>query len=415
MTKSNNRVYKIHQIQNCLGLSKGAMLIYNCLCRAANEEGLASPSIANIEIETGIGRRSIFRNLLQLKGQGLIRQEGEIDGVTIYRVTRRGSFVLCPFDTLDKIKTLPKAHIINYFEKMSPPPEEKVTPQKQENDTPKEEKKSPNIELTKELTINSIVNVKEKKSPPKKVTPPEELTLTEFNAFIALWDRYSAAPISKWTSPDPVKEFLDIVKKNAVPLQKKDLTTEIRVLDAYLLELRYKRLKSYDSVYKGSPIIYHGKGWLKCLDRWLSSKNPASITPQRRSIISRYGIKIEEEESTPKEPQKQAIPQRPVKAPTNDSKALEYPSTAREQIERVTGCNMTLKWLRYLLSKEAQFPNYEERANHIMREAMDFDEQEIEFIVRSDALIDLAILVEMRPSKAPMFYRRAELEKWGLS
>ena len=413
MQNTNNKVFKIHQMQICLGLSKGSILTYCALCRAADKEGLSSPSIANMELDTGIARRSIFRNLLQLKGQNLIRQEGEKDGVTIYRVTRRGAFVLCPWNTLDEIKTLSKARIIAHLEKMSPPTQKNVTPQKQENDTPKREKMAPIIDNYK-LTTNSIVNVKEKVSPPKNDTPPQELTITEFNAFNALWNRYSADPVSMWTSPDPVKEFLSILKTHKGVLKKKDLTTEIRVLDAYMLELRYKRLKSYDSPYKGSPIIYHGKGWLKCLDRWLSSKNPASITPQRRSIISTYGIQFEEMDTPPVEAPKQAIPQKPVKAPTKASSALEYPSTAKKELERATGCNTLTKWLRYMVSKEKEFPNYEERANFIMRDAMSFDEKDIEFIMRSDVLLDLASLVSLRPSNAPMFYRLAELEKWGL-
>lgn len=410
---NTNRQFKCHQIEISLGLSKGCILLYLCLCRAADKDGISSPSVANMEIDTGIARRSIFRNLLTLKSNGLIRQEGEKDGVTVYRVTRRNSFVLLPYDTLQILSPLTKGTIIKELTKMSPPKQKNVTP-KQENDTPKEEKMSPIIDNITN-NYNSIVNVKEKVSPPKNVTPPQCLTITEFNAFNALWDRWSASPVSKWTSPDPVTEFVKIVKSNATVLKNKDLTTELCVLDAYLLELRYKRLNSFDSEYKGSPIIYHGKGWIKCIDRWLSSKKPASITEKRRAIISRYGITFVKSQTPSNTAPKQQSTQKPVESSRIDSDEATYVSTAKQTLEAFTGCNMERQWLQYIVRKEAQFPIYEERANYIMRDAMNFTASQIEFIESKPSLIDLAILVSLRPSNAQMFYSVEELSKYGLT
>ena len=86
---------------------------------------------------------------------------------------------------------------------------------------------------------------------------------------------------------------MNILEANKQALRGKDLVTELRVFDAYLMELVLKRLGSLDAEYTGIPFIFHAGGWIKGLNRWLSSKSPASITPTRQNLMNVKGIKVE--------------------------------------------------------------------------------------------------------------------------
>ena len=220
-----------------------------------------------------------------------------------------------------------------------------------------------------------------------------------------MFSKWANSPYSRCISDDPGKEFKSILDANKQVLKHKDLVTELRVFDAYLMELVLKRLSSLDAEYSGTPFIFHGKGWLKGLNRWLSSKSPASITSSRQNLMHAKGIKVK----TPSKPVNYDVTENEaIKAPLSDSKGVQYPSGAGDLLKTFTGCSRTLGWLNYLVDKEERFPVYEDRFNFIARHAEKFSADQIAFIESNRHLKDLALYIHFRPSNTPEFYPRSE-------
>ena len=407
MYSNNNQVYKVYQIQILVNLNKSSILTYLALSVHAAKDDTSSPCIAFLEGDTGLARRSIFRALTTLKEAGLIKSNGERDGVTIYKLQREGSFIVLNKSELSNLKGLSKSALTSYLrrgdKKLAPPKQKNGTPLKMA--PPSDKKMTPNKDNNNNYNYN-LVNVKESKTvTPQNVTPPKGLTVTQHKTFNVLYDKWSSSPYSRWVSQDPVKDFLSIVETNKAVLKHKDLATELRVFDAYLMELVIKRLGSLDSDYSGTPFIFHGKGWLKGLNRWLSSKTPASMTSSRQNLIHTKGI---EDFSPKKTVQYDVEENEAIKAPRIDSKGVQYPSGAKDRLESFTGCPRTLGWLEYLVDKEARFPIYEDRVNYIARHAEKFTADQISFIESNPALDTLALFVHFRPSNCPEFYPLSE-------
>lgn len=407
MQPNSNLVFKVYQIQILASLTKSSILAYLALSLHAAKDDTSSPCIAYLEDDTGLSRRTIFRALTSLKEAGLITAKGERDGVTVYKLKREGRFIVINQSELSSLKSLSKSALASYLrrgdKKMSPPNQKIVTPPKMS--PPNDKKMTPIIDNNNNYNL-TIVNVKESQNDtPKNVTPPKGLTLTEYKTFNLLYSKWSNSPYSRWVSEDPVKELVSIISENKPALKNKDLAKELRVFDAYLMELVIKRLGSMNAEYEGTPFIFHGKGWLKGLSRWLSSKSPASITPVRQNLMHSHGIK----DLTPKKTiNYDVIEKEPLESPRIDSSGVTYPSRAGDLLESFTGCNRTLGWLRYLVDKEERFPVYEDRLNYIARHAEKFSPDQIAFINSNKDLADLALYIHFRPSNTPEFYPIAE-------
>ena len=388
--KKNNIKIKIHQSQKLNQLNVSSIKTNLALCYHADKEGLCYPTKGTLERLTGLSKRSIYRAIPSLIDAGLIREEfTNLSGVTVYRVTRRGSFIVLDAGDLSAIMDIgTKSDIIKELDRFGggdknpvTPPQKVVTPLSNPV-TPPADSVTPYTSYTeKELTIQLELDT-------MKHLEQIELTTTQLNYFNALWDRYSVRPSSLWRSDNALQEFKSIF----APLQglfssKKNLVTELRAFDAYLLELEARRLGGFNVSYADTPFIYAGRGWLKGLKRWLEAPSPATLGEKRRKIISIYGIEVHETPIT------HSSPVKAPKTPSTDRQGVSAPPKASKEF---TGRIEAKRWYDYMLDMTRKYQDYHERVVMVALESENWTAEEIQIIDTTPELEELALWVYCR-------------------
>jgi len=382
--KKNNVKIKIYQSQKLNDLNVSAIKTNLALCYHADKEGLCYPTKKTLERLTGMSKRSIYRAITALIDAALIREEfTNMSGVTVYRVTRRGSFLVMDCADISAMMDITgKDEIIRALDSLRASCQNFVTPDKN-SVTPKDNSVTPDKNsVTPEAdSVTPYTSYREKdltlelELDTMKHLEPIKLTVTEEDYFNSLWKRYSERPSSLWRSDNALEEFKGIYSPvKSLFNGKKNLVTELRAFDAYLLELEAKRTGKFNPEYQGAPFIYAGRGWLKGLTRWLEAPTPATLGQKRRQIISVYGIKVKRVETIRKT---EKAPERHDKGPRKDIYGLTMPPRS---LEAFTGCSRSSKWVEYMLDMIQKYPDLNDRVNRVSLDAVYWTEEDKKII-----------------------------------
>ena len=385
--KKNNVKIKIHQHEKLKSLNLSSIKTKLALCYFTDKQGLCYPTKGTLEDLTGMSKRSIYRAFPSLIEAGLVREEfTNMSGVTVYRVTRRGSFIVLDAADLSALMDIStKAEIIKELDRLQGGYKNSVTPPS-DSVTPPADSVTPYTsyrekELTYELELQDMKHMEGKEA---------VLTATEKKCFCSLWSRWSTRSSSMWRSDNAVEEFTGIYRSvKSLFAGKKNLTTEIRAFDAYLLELEARRLGGYNRPYSDSPFIYAGRGWVKGLKRWLEAPTPATLNERRRQVIQIYGIKVEEPSQQDQiEPVKSKIAVNRDEGAYKDKYGLTIPPRS---VEEFTGRIEAREWVKYQLDMIADYPDLQERVDKVRLDAVYWTDEQIKIIQTTPELDHLAL------------------------
>ena len=386
--KKNNVKIKIYQEEKLNQFNVSSIKTYFALCYHADKDGLCYPTKGTLERLTGLSKRSIYRAIPALIDAGVVREEfTNMSGVTVYRVTRRGAFMVLDCADLSVIMDIStKAGIIKELDrfrggdKNSVTPDKKVVPPPTNSVPPPADSVTPYTsyrekELTIKLELDTMNHLEQ-----------IELTTTQINYFNSLWERYSVRPSSLWRSDDPLTEFKSIYGPVSSLFDgKKNLVTELRAFDAYLLELEARRLGGFNKPYSDSPFVYAGRGWLKGLKRWIEAPSPATLGEKRRQIIAYHGIKAEE---VPENADIQPPEIKGTEDAYKDAYGLTIPP---ESVEAFHGPVEARKWVQYQIDMTRKYPDLNERVKMVSLEAEYWTEEDIRLINTIPELDNLAL------------------------
>lgn len=382
--KKNNVKIKIYQQEKLNQFNVSSIKTYLALCYHADKDGLCHPTKGTLERLTGLSKRSIYRAIPALIDAGVVREEyTNMSGVTVYRVTRRGAFIVLDCADLSVIMDIStKADIIKELDRLRGGDKNSVTPDKKVV-TPSADSVTPYTSYTEKdnltkLELDTMNHLEQK------------LTITEVNYFTALWERYSLRSSSLWRSDDPLTEFKSIYGPVSSLFDgKKNLITELRAFDAYLLELEARRLGGFNKPYSDSPFVYAGRGWLKGLKRWLEAPSPATLGEKRRQIIAYHGIKAEEvHETADIQPPETNIVIKGTERQYKDAYGLTIPP---ESVEDFDGPVEARKWIQYQIDAARKYPDLDERVKMVSLEAEYWSEEDIRIINTTPELDNLAL------------------------
>ena len=383
--KKNNVIIKIYQQEKLNQFNVSSIKTNLALCYHADKDGLCYPTKGTLERLTGLSKRSIYRAIPALIEAGVVREEfTNMSGVTVYRVTRKGSFMVLDCADLSAIMDInTKADIIKELDRLRGGDKNSVTPDKKVVTPPANSVTPYTSYREKELTIKLELDT-------MNHLEGIELTTTEINYFNSLWNRYSVRSSSLWRSDDPLTEFKSIYGPVATLFDgKKNLVTELRAFDAYLLELEARRLGGFNKPYSDSPFVYAGRGWLKGLKRWLEAPSPATLGEKRRQIIAYHGIKAKEvHETADIQPPETKIVIKGTEKQYKDAYGLTIPP---ESVEDFHGPVEARKWIQYQIDAARKYPDLDERVKMVSLEAEYWTEEDIRIINTTPELDNLAL------------------------
>ena len=375
------------EIEKLLKAPKNSIITYLSLSIHGGRDRLSFPKLETISTETGLNRRGIQRALSVLLERGYITQAGTTPrGVGRYRLPLyQGPYRIISSDDLLGLSELTKKGLENRLKNDAPRPE-KMTPLDRKNDAPTGLKMTPLDQKNDAPIINTItktinVNVNRKKMTPLKPPAdiPHQLTLDEDSCFIALFSKWRDKAISSWTSQDPIKQFFDLAIPAVMQFgNRKHLIDELRVFDAYLMELEIRRTGALDQEWTGAPVIYARHGWRKGLERWLSSPSPSMINPQRRALIRDHGFEFEEA---------------PKKAPEQAPKVETPVDTPEDPIRDFVGSPRALYLLKYLTHQRQKYPDWEDLYENLSK-TTGIDDQDLLLCKQHKQLEDLGLIIQ---------------------